>query len=287
MKKPALAAIGLGLAALLLHAGARPTTAGTTYFVHLPVVIKGEAACPAVSINTYAAGPAFQFDNDNPVRPAASHADKNLGLRGYTPTTAPAALVDYGSGDPTQPPQLATLFGPARVPAFSAVYRANSWNWAPSPDPGAPGGPITDWPVTVLGLQTTPGEALHAPTHGYDLGPDFGVGGALVIFADQDTLTLKFTREDSAAPGTGYTLHLDNLCPDPNLLALYTSLDNAARNTYSAARPYSYNLPGLTAGQILGTARGGELRVAIVDSGAFMDPRSCNEWWQIRPGANC
>jgi hypothetical protein len=252
----------------------------------MPLTVNGAIACPDVSINTYAAGPAFQVDHDNPVRPAWNHADKNLALRGYTPTTAPATLINHGSGDPTQPPQIATLFSPARVPLFSGLYRANSWNWAASPDPGAPGGPITDWDVTVLGLQTVPGEPLGSPTHGYDLGPDFG-RGALVIFADHDTITLKFTRDDSAAPGTGYTLHLDNICTDPNLLGLYTSLDNAARNTYSATRPYSYNLPGLTAGQVFGTARGSEVRVAIVDSGAFMDPRSCDEWWQIRPGATC
>jgi hypothetical protein len=285
MRRLALQLIAFTLVALPALAS-RPTAAGTPHTILLPLAVNGAAGCPDLSINTYASGPAFQFDQDDPVRPAWNHADKNLGLRGYTATTETPALVDYGSGDPTQPPQLATLFSPARVPPFSGLYRANSWNWASSPDPGAPGGPITDWPVTVLGLQTTPGEGLFAPAHGYDLGPDFG-HGALVIFADPDTITLKFTRDDSAAPGTGYTLHVDGICTDPNLLALYATLDNAARNTYSAARPYSYDLPGLTAGQVFGTARGSEIRVAVVDSGAFMDPRSCNEWWQIRPSASC
>jgi hypothetical protein len=43
-------------------------------------------------------------------------------------------------------------------------------------------------------------------------------------------------------------------------------------------------LPVLPAGKPIGVARGNELVVAVVDTGTFMDPRSCNEWWQIRPG---
>jgi hypothetical protein len=107
----------------------------------------------------------------------------------------------------------------------------------------------------------------------------------MVIYADAHSLTLHFTREDTAA--VGYTVHVDNICTDPNLLALYNALDNAARNTYSGARPYAYNLPGLTAGQVFGTALDGEVRVAIVDTGSFMDPRSCGDWWEIRPGHGC
>ncbi len=239
--------------------------------------------CPTTSSRSYSSGIIFQFDNDDPVRPAWNHADKNLALRSYSLTSAPKNLVNLGSDDPIQPPQLATLFAPSRVPIFSNVYRANTWNWAQSPDPGTPGGPITDWPVTVIGMQTAPGEPLRAPTHGRDIGAPFGTGGSMIIFADADSLTLHFTREDTAA--VGYTVHIDNICTDPNLLALYNSLDNTARNTYSAARPYSYNLPGLTAGQILGVARDTEIRVALVDTGAFMDPRSQFEWWQIGGGA--
>jgi hypothetical protein len=104
----------------------------------------------------------------------------------------------------------------------------------------------------------------------------------MVIFADADSITLRYARQDSVAP-TGYTLHVDNICTDPNLLALYNSLDNVTRNTFMGQGAWFYNLPVLPAGQPFGTARGSEIRVAIVDSGAFQDPRSCNEWWQIRP----
>ncbi len=240
--------------------------------------------CPATSGNSYQSGAVYQYDLDNPVRPAWNHADKNLALRSYSLTDASRDFVVYGSDDPVQPPQFATLFNPDRTPVFSAVYRANHWNWATSPNPGTQAGPITSPPVTVLGLQTTPGEPLQSPTHGRNLGSPFGTGGAIVIFADADSITLKFTREDSAA--TGYTMHIDNICVDPNLLALYNTRDNAARNTfYSSTRDNQtdYNLPGLTAGQVFGTARGTEIRVAIVDTGTFQDPRSRDEWWQVRP----
>src|SRR5689334_16094554 len=39
--------------------------------------------CPGSSANSYSSGGMYQFDNDNPVRPAINHADKNLALRSY------------------------------------------------------------------------------------------------------------------------------------------------------------------------------------------------------------
>ena len=104
---------------------------------------------------------------------------------------------------------------------------------------------------------------------------------AIVIFADEDTVTLHYTREDSAA--VGYTLHVDQICTDPNLLALYNSLDAPAGPRYQYPSS-GYNLPVLAAGQPFGTTGFGEMVVAVVDTGAFQDTRSCNEWWQIRPG---
>ncbi len=279
-----LLALTLGTTSSTPRAAAEPALTRRAF---LPMVRKPAAApppptCPISSGNNYAAGGAAQWDRDNPVRPASGHADKNLGLRGYSSTTAPKTLIDHGSDDPNQPPQFATLFNPNRLPTFSNVYRANNWQWAPSPTPGTAGGPIGDWPVTVLGLATTPGEALRVPASGYDLGGGMEV---IVLFADADSVAFKYTREDSVAPN-GYLMHIDNICTDPNLLALYTSLNTGARYVFYSAQDHGvdYNLPNLPAGQVFGTARSGEIRVAIVDSGAFMDPRSCNEWWQVRPG---
>lgn len=253
-----------------------------TAYVHLPLVLKGQYTCPTTSSNSYDYGIALQYDTDNPVRPAHLHADKNLALRSYSSTNPPLReLVDYGSDDPKQPPQFATLFQPHRVPPLVDFYRVHHWNWATSPDPGIPGDPITDYPATALGLQTAPGEILHVPESGYNIGgsPTMEV---LILFADEDSVTLRYTREDSSAPA-GYTVHIDNICTDPNLLALYNTLDDPTGPRYQY-RNSSYNLPNLPAGKPFGTARSEDVVVAIADSGAFQDPRSCNEWWQIRPG---
>ncbi len=277
MQKPIQAFLSVLLLTLLAAGGRAPQAeAGDNYFLYLPLINK-PGLCPTSSANSYAAGGALQYDQDIPPRPAGAHADKALDLRGYTGTTATLALVSIGPVAPDQPPQLAALFNPNRLPTFSAAYRANNWQWAPSPAPGIPGGPIIDWPVTVLGLATTPGEALQVPSSGYDLGGGMAV---IVIYADADSIALKYTREDSGA--TGYTVHVDHICTDPNLLALYNSLDTGARYVYHGAADgnVDYNLPNLPALAVFGTARDTEIRVAIVDTGAYMDPRSCGDWWK-------
>jgi hypothetical protein len=251
-----------------------------TNFVYLPLILGGQYTCPTTSANSYSYGVAYQYDTDSPVRPAYLHADKNLALRSYGATAPPLReLVNYGSDDPTQPPQFATLFQPYRVPPLVNFYRVYHWNWAPSPAPGSRGNPITDYPATALGLQTTPGDVLHVPASGYGIGGGMEV---LILFADEDSITLRYTREDSSAP-PGYTVHVDNICTDPNLLALYNALDVSTGPRYQYPNA-AYNLPNLPAGKPFGTARGGEIVVAIVDTGTFLDPRSCNEWWQVRPG---
>ena len=238
--------------------------------------------CLDSSNNVYNEGTAHQYDSDDPVRPAAEHADKNLALRGYVANSDPnllRELVAYDSRAPVQPPQLATLFSPVKVPVLAGFYRVHHWQWAPSPDPGSRSDPIASPSVTALGLAIAPGEVLHVPESGHTLGGGYEV---LVLFADADSVTLRYTRDDSAAPH-GYTLHLDGLCTDPNLLALYVGLDDPVGPRYEYPNA-AYNLPILRAGEPIGTARGTEVVVAIADTGAFQDPRSCEDWWQVRPG---
>ena len=245
--------------------------------------------CPTASGNQYSSGIAYQFDLDKPARWAWNHADKNIKLRGYAENTSAGLLrklVNYGSDDPTQPPQFATLFAPARVPPLTGFYRVMNWTWADSPQPGTRGSALTTYPVTALGLQTSRGEALHVPTSNYDIGGGMEV---IVLFADERTIALRYTREDTGGGDVGYngyTVHLDNICTDPNLLALYNSLDSAGGPRYQFYGRYqhSYNLPAMEAGKVFGTARGSEVVVAVADTGSFMDTRSCNEWWQVRPG---
>lgn len=273
------------LISLIIFAGVIAQTnaepqGGLTPRAYLPIVIAPD--CASSSANTYASGIAFQHDTDDPVRPAHNHADKNIELRGYVVNNDSGLkreLVNYGSGDPTQPPQLATLFSPNQVPPLADFYKVHNWSWQPSDEgPGMRSTPIDDPPVTAVSFTLPPGTHLHTPISGYDIGGGMEV---IVLFADKDTLTLHYAREDSAA--TGYTIHLDKICTDPNLLALYNTLDNPAGPRY-AYPSTSYDLPTLPAGQILGTTGSQDMVVVIADTGAFQDPRSCNEWWQIHPG---
>jgi len=128
-----------------------------------------------------------------------------------------------------------------------------------------------------LGLQVTPGEALHVPASAYDIGQGFEV---IVLHADERRVALHYTREDSAAPGL-HSARRGSL-HDPNLLALYNQLNaaNGPRYVFPASQYRCRSCQRTVHWR--GTRS--EVVVAVVDSGEFMDPRSCNEWWQIRPG---
>jgi len=196
-------------------------------------------------------------------RPAASHPDLNLELRGYVGAAAEAALIELGGAADPRAPQLATLVGDGRAPALAATYRVHDWDWGSNQR----GAPIASPEVTLLGLRTAPGEPLYLPAAGYDLGSGYA---ALVLYASDDRLTVKYTREDNVVQG--YTLHLENVCVEPALLALYRQLDQGGRQWLPALRP----------GQGLGRARSTEVKAAIRDNGSFMDPRSRKDWWQGR-----
>lgn len=202
-------------------------------------------------------------------RPDYLHGDLNLAQRGYAPTDAPLSLQDYdGDADPNAP-QLAGLFEPNNFPGISAVYRVNHWDWSCG-EHGCRGGPITDWPVTLLGLSTTPGQAIYIPERMPEIfGGEFK---AMVLYAEEQRITLGYTRDDTVA--SGYTVHIENVCVDPNLLALYRAqIDEAGFRATNL-------LPALRNNQKLGTALGDEIQVAVRDRGAFMDPRSRKDWWQ-------
>ncbi len=226
--------------------------------VYLPLVIRPVGSCTPTG---------QAYGTLAPIDPAAGnvaqHPDVNLAVRGYVPTTAYLGLVDYaGDADPNAP-QLYTLFDDRRTPNFKAAYRVYQWDW----NCNCRGGPIVKWDVTLLGMRTRPGEIIHLPVAGYDVGGGYG---ALVLYAEPTRLTLKYTREDNVI--AGYTVHLENVCVDANLLALYRRLNAAGRS----------ELPALWPGQPLGRAAGSEIDAAIRDSGAFLDPRSRKDWWQGR-----
>jgi hypothetical protein len=181
-------------------------------------------------------------------------------LRGWTVVGGTLGLVDIPGPTDANAPKLDTLFAPDRVPAFVANYAVNNWDWGTN----SPAGPITDWEVTLAGFGTAPGEVLGLPVSGYDIGAG---RQARVLFADDDSITLKYTGEDNVI--WGYTIHVVGICVEPGLRALYDARDAAGRA----------ELPALFGDQPFGRARGLEIQVAIRDTGAFMDPRSQKDWW--------
>jgi hypothetical protein len=193
-------------------------------------------------------------------RPPAQHADLNVKLRGWEPAGGELGLIDLAGATDPNAPRLFSLFADDRVPAFVHNYRVYDWDWGCN----CRGALVTDWDATLVGMGVTPGEILQCPRSGYDIGQG---NAALVLFVDDDSITLKFTREDNVV--SGYTIHLVGVCVEPTLRARYEA-NRAAGTT---------ELPTLQGDQPLGRARGTQLIVAIRDTGAFMDPRSRKDWW--------
>ncbi len=192
---------------------------------------------------------------------AETSPDLNLGYRGYAPTNAPLTLVTYATKNPdAKAPQLAAMFGDNRVPAFTNAYQRYRWDG----DCNCPKDTYSPWPTTVLGMGVTPGETIYTPNSGYDIGGGYEY---VVMYAGADDITLHIGIEDDTS---GYVVHIDGVCTDPDLLALYQQLDDAGRG----------QLPVLRGHQAFGKAKGAEIQVAVRDSGHFLDPRSRGDWWQ-------
>jgi hypothetical protein len=233
-----------------------------TYYIYLPIITEPEA-CEPIPGETY---DVLSVNPPPTDRPAEIHADLNLSMRGYELTNAPKVLVDYnGSGDGNAP-QLPGLFADNRTAVISDVYRVYDWNWSCN----CRGALLANWPVTLAGLATTPGETVHVPDSGYAIGALANGYEVLVLYAALDRITLKYTREDNVVHG--YTLHVENVCVEPSLLALYQERNAAGRGT----------LPALHPGQAFGRAKGSTIGVAVRDNGTFMDPRSRKDWWRGR-----
>lgn len=195
-------------------------------------------------------------------RPPEGNPDLNLSLLGYQPNGAAADYKDYGSPDDSLAPQLRGLFADRRRPTFTTAFINNGWDWGSNTrTPPSPG----QYEATVIGVAVSPGESLFTPGSGRTIGNDYS---ALVLYADANQITLKYTPEDSIA--RGYTVFIEGINVNPQLLAVYQTSNAAGRGS----------LPALRAGQLLGTAHGSEIRLAIRDNATFMDPRSLQDWWR-------
>ncbi len=222
-----------------------------------PATVQAVDVCAPIPYEAYGTLPITSAPTDPP---AESHADLNLNVRGYAPSEADSALIDVTGGADPGAPQLRWLFGDRRLPAITGAYQVYGWDWGVN----ALGPLIGDPEVTLLGLSTTPGETIALPNGGSDLGEGYH---ALMLYASPDRITLKYTRDDNVV--AGYTLHIENVCVEPTLLALYQQMNDAERGALPALRP----------GQPLGRATGSEIGIAVRDNGRFMDPRSIKDWW--------
>jgi len=209
----------------------------------------------------------LDINGDPSPLPAEEHPDVNLALRGYTPAdpSEPVAIIGDCAKSPDDPkaPHLRGLFADRRLPLVTATYRVWQWDWENNqrgnePEPYAP--------VSLIEVAVTPGEILYVPPSGYEI--DARGYEVLVLYASEERITLKYTREDSIV--YGYTLHLEHICVEPSLLALYEEMNAEGR----------HYLPALREGQPIGRARGTALGIVIRDTGQWMDPRLCYDWWR-------
>ncbi len=253
---------------------ATPTPTGAPPGVYLPLIAAEPTFTPtttptitptptATVVRRYDSIPVEGGPYD---RPAAASPDTNLGVRGYTPTLEYLGLINYSGDTDPHAPQIAGIFAPPRLPSFQAVFQVRDWDWACNPPDGCPGAPITwPYPVTLLEMATAPGEELAIPSRGPDILD--GVYRAMVLYAAPTRLTIAYTRNDT--PANGYLVHLEDLAVAPELVSLYEQLDATGRR----------RLPGLRNGEVIGAALNDSVKLAIRDTGMFMDPRSCKDWW--------
>lgn len=230
--------------------------------LYLPLVAQ---AAPTAAPTPGATFTALPVQGPPVDRPPATHPDLNLAIRSYLTTTAALTLIDVdGAADPDAP-QLAALFGSPRLPTFTAAYQVYDWNWACSSD-GCRGDLIRSPAVTLLAMAVTPDEPLFLPTRNQQI----YTGGykAFVLYAEETRITLSYTREDT--PARGYLLHMEDITVDPALLALYRAKDAAGRK----------ELPALRNNERFANASGNTVKIAIRDTGSFMDPRVRKNWWR-------
>ncbi len=283
MKKRLLPAMAAPIAVVLLM---QPALAQTTApqspdalspRAFVPIVVNGPGRqAGSCNINSSAAfeliGVQGSHYKDN--RLTDENADFRLSIIGYSSTPAssgaPLALVDYNGRTDSDPPRFHTIFSPSRVPQFVKNYQRHDWSWNESAPPpyGSRGGANNDWPVSVLDMAVTKGEAISIP----DRNATNSTAGtnAMVLYADERQLTLAYGDQDRV--DAGYVVYLANFCVDPNLVALYRAqLVNGKRATGK--------LPALRNAQKIGEADGGFITIAVRDPGPFLDPRSRKDWW--------
>lgn len=208
-------------------------------------------APPAASANSYSLIP---IEGERESRPAAEHGDLNLKLREPQPIEVELNLVEIpGSGIDPNAPQLSKVF----APDFVRAYTVHDWDWGCN----CKGKLLREDNLVLAGLKTTAGQPVFIPPTGRDIYD--GKYYAVVLYADEDSLTFLYARAGSVVKG--YTVHYLGFKTDPNLVKLFRESKGS-------------ELPGLSPDTPVGIATD-ELIVAIRDNGKFLDARSKKDWW--------
>lgn len=237
-------------------------------------------ACPDISANSYitiaiqpySSGGLYYKDN----RLTDENADFRLSILGYTPTNAITNLVDYGGDTDVLAPRIYGVVKPKRVITITQSYERYDWIWDENAAPpyGTRGGVNHEWAASVIDLSTQQDEPIYIPERPgglFETGIWEGDYKAMVLYAAEHEILITYTRNDRV--DHGYAMYLANLCVDPNLVQAY-------RDQLLEGRRNSGWLPALRNSDIVGTARGSTLTVAVRDTGSFLDPRSRKDWWQ-------
>ncbi|MEK7525941.1 MAG: GDSL-type esterase/lipase family protein [Patescibacteria group bacterium] len=180
----------------------------------------------------------------------------------------PEDLVKINVGGPTDnlAPQLNTLIGSVSNPnpQFTNLYTVKQWSG------GALGDDIKadytgNWGTVLVALQAGDGEEVKVPQSGYTI--DDQNHQVTVLYATESDVTLHYGTQDSIA--VGYAIHLLDFNVSDELLAAYNENEANGRTTLLA----------LPCGFVLGNVQGGSVKVAIRDTGSFIDPRIGKDWW--------
>jgi len=216
-------------------------------------------ACPKTSNQSYQTVQTYSDYTLN--SPAETHPEINLHLRGYVEVNEKAGLVHYGGDTDLLALKINSIFSDGRKPTIIKTYKVHAWDYnnnKPSNDTE------NAWPVSLIGLAATPGELIVVPPSGRNISGNLEL---MVLYADENRITFTNSLGDNWTDG--YIFHVEDICTDPNLISAYLNANASGRGS----------LPALPRGQVFGTARTNEVKVAIRDSGTFMDPRSDKDWW--------
>jgi hypothetical protein len=242
-----------------------------TSYVYLPLVINNfpePVACDPILGQTYSAI-SVDLENSKPPSPSAGEDPGfNINLLDFQPRPHERYWLNVGGTDPAAP-QFAYVYSNPHRPGISEAYQIYNG-----------GGPDGYNPVTALGLPAAVGQVIHVPER---FGPQVVIDPqvpykALVLYASEQSITLKYGREDGLAGGYdenghptvgAYVAFIDGICVEPNLLALYHQMEAGGR----------LSLPALHGHQPVGRATGSEIRIALRDTGTWMDPRWLGDWW--------